>query len=316
MKKKTKVANTVLKMVGEELLVTPEMAEQFLQVNMPGSRTVSPKHVDELVHDMEKGTWRRSPQPICFDTEGRLIDGQRRLQAIAITQKPQLMMVVRNCPKSCIDHLDCGRQRSIVTRIRMGYPELNWISTKATSVCNILQSCWRQMMPTQDDKAKYMIQHKDALLWVMRTYRATGTGVEKASIRSAIMVAYEAGVDGQLLVDLCNILADPGAVAASGDLADQNFHQLRNYLIARTVRFNSGGNENRTVFYIVGQAIQETSQGMKLSNLDKVARFPFSVTGLNNEVVYKPSKFPPILGVDASNPKAKKGRAPKKAQKN
>lgn len=313
MSKKNKTANTVLKMVGEEVLVTPEMAEQFLRTNMAENRTISAKHVDGMLHDMVRGTWRRSPQPVCFDTEGRLIDGQHRLHALMLSKTPQLMFVVRNCPRSCVDHIDCGRKRSIVDRIKVGYPELHWISTRATSLCNILQYCWRHMMPTQDEKAKYLIDHKESIMWIMRNYRATGHGFQKAAIRAAIMVAYENGVDGRLLLDLCDILADPGAVALSGDLADQNFHQLRNYLLARAVRFNSGGGENKTVLYIVGQAIQETAQGQKLSNLDKVVRFPFPVSGLNNEVVYTPSKFP--LQGSGSNSQTKKESASKRAKK-
>lgn len=280
------------KMTGEEILITPEMAEQFLLSDMPGNRSINANYIGTMVRDMEKDTWKRSPQPISFDTDGKLIDGRHRLNALVLSQKPQFMFVVRNCPSSCMDHIDCGRKRGLVDRLRIGYPELHWISTKMTSVCNAIQTCWHHIMPTQDEVAQYMITHKESLLWIARSYKATDYGLQKASIRAAIMLAYEGGIRIRLLQDLCDILADPGAVAHSGDLADQNFHQLRNYLMARAIRVNPTGNEGRALLYIVGQAIHDTVQGQKLSNLDKANRFLFPVKGLKNEVVYTPSKFP------------------------
>lgn len=302
---------TTLKMVGEEVLITPDLAKQFLLTNVPENRNVSAKHVHDMCLDMMKGTWERSPQPICFDTEGRLIDGQHRLHALVAANVPQMMMVVRNCPPACMDHIDCGRRRSICDRIKIGYPDLHWISPKVTSICNILSYCWRHMMPTQDEKAQYMQQHKDSIMWILRNYRALGHGFEKAPIRAAIMIAYENGINEKLLIDLCDILADPGSVAASGALADQNFHQLRSYLLSRAIRFNAGGGENKTVFCIVGDVIHQTVQKKKLEveNLDKVNKFPFPVVGVDNEEVYTPNKFSPLKVRKAAAKKKKKSEA-------
>lgn len=281
---------TAAKMVGQEVLVTPDMAKQFL-ATQENNRHVSSKHVREIALDMMKGSWRRSPQPICFDVNGKLIDGQHRMLALIMANVTLPFFVVRNVPVESADHIDCGRPRNILDRLKIGHKELYWISQSDTSIANILSYCWRSMMPTQDEKAKWLRQHQESLMWIDATYTAREHGFRKAAIRAAIMEAYENKVDTQILVDLCEIMADPGNVAKSGDLAEKNFHQLRNYLVARAVRFNAGGGENKTVFKIVGQAIYDTSNGFSLSNLDKVERFPFKVVGIDGEEVYSPSDF-------------------------
>lgn len=293
MKKNSSTAattTTTSKMVGQEIMVTPEMAQQFLDTQ-DNNRHVNPKHVREIALNMLKGSWRRSPQPICFDVNGKLIDGQHRMLALIMANLTLPFFVVRNVPVESADHIDCGRPRNILDRLKIGHKELFWISQSDTSIANILSYCWRSMMPTQDEKAKWLLQHQEALMWIDSTYTAREHGFRKAAIRAAIMEAYENGVDQQLLIDLCNIMADPGQVAKSGDLAEQNFHQLRNYLVARAVRFNAGGGENKTVFKIVGQAIYETINGEKLSNLDQTERFPFKVVGIDGDEVYSPSLF-------------------------
>lgn len=274
-------------MVGEEILIDPEMAAQFLDLNMP-NRSISPKTVKKYVDDINNGTWRRSPQPICFDTNGKLIDGQHRLTAIVLSGKAQPMVVMRNCPIECTCHLDSGRARSVVDRIRIGNPEMNWVTNRATSIVNLIHYCWSNYLKTQDEMTKYLEQHKDSFYWLSCNYKAREHGFTKAPIRGAIMLAYENAVDETLLRDICLIMDDDTVTAKYSPIANTNLHYLKTYLKARAVRFNSGGGENKTVLNLVAHVIRETTQGHITASLECVPTFCYTVTGIDGEVIYAP----------------------------
>lgn len=61
--------------------VTPEVAKSWLQKNGM-NRRLSKSHVSRLAHQMREGKWVLNGQTICFDTDGRLLDGQHRLNAV------------------------------------------------------------------------------------------------------------------------------------------------------------------------------------------------------------------------------------------
>lgn len=61
--------------------ITPEMAERYLQINGKNRRK-SNDHIARLARKMSQGRWIVNGQTISFDIDGRLIDGQHRLEAI------------------------------------------------------------------------------------------------------------------------------------------------------------------------------------------------------------------------------------------
>jgi hypothetical protein len=64
-----------------QVLITPEMASIFLQKNV-GNRRVSKDRVNVLAEQIQKGNWIYDANPIRFDVNNILIDGQNRLMAI------------------------------------------------------------------------------------------------------------------------------------------------------------------------------------------------------------------------------------------
>lgn len=64
--------------------VTPEMASDWLTSRRwPHNRRISPAITGKYLKDVREGRWKTTRQGIIFDTEGYLIDGQHRLQALA-----------------------------------------------------------------------------------------------------------------------------------------------------------------------------------------------------------------------------------------
>lgn len=99
-------------MDGTIEVITPEIAKEYLKHNRK-NRTVMPKTVETYARDISRGAFVTTHQGIAFDTDGELLDGQHRLLAIIVANKPATMMVPRDVPKEAALVTDRGVTRSI-----------------------------------------------------------------------------------------------------------------------------------------------------------------------------------------------------------
>jgi hypothetical protein len=93
-------------------LITPEMAQAWLDrggVN----RKPSERAIMKLVYAINLGEWDLTGETIKLDREGRVRDGQHRLQAIIRSGKAVQCIVVRGIPESAFDKIDTGKSRSM-----------------------------------------------------------------------------------------------------------------------------------------------------------------------------------------------------------
>lgn len=86
--------------------ITPQEAGAILATKNTKNRRVNKNHVKSLALDMINGTWRYNADPIRFDANGTLIDGQHRLYAIAISQVAELCKLVYGLNPECIKSID------------------------------------------------------------------------------------------------------------------------------------------------------------------------------------------------------------------
>lgn len=98
-------------MQTEIVKITPEIAESYLSKNVK-NRNIAPSRVDGYARDMVTGRWLFNPNPIVFDTEGVLIDGQHRLHAIVKAKIAVEMLVMRGAPCESINIIDFNKPRS------------------------------------------------------------------------------------------------------------------------------------------------------------------------------------------------------------
>lgn len=287
------------KMTAEECFITPDMAMDFLRHN-ERNRKLSPTHIGSMVMDMQNGTWDRSPSGIAFDENGDLVDGQHRLKSIVQSGIGHWMLVIRNAPRG--SHLDTGRHRTSYDNIRMAYPDLGWVCPRATGIGSTLRYSFKPLYKTQDELAKYLSDHENALLWTLELAKTcTANGFRKSPVLAAIMIAYENGVDTRILEGLAHIFKNADNQVQYDALVNQSLHQLRNYICARQIRFASGGHENRTLLYLVSQALYEISKGIILSDMDVMKPYPFTIIGRDGEVIYRPAA--PVPGNPPKPPK-------------
>lgn len=117
---------------AEEMLVTPEQAMEWLSEKNKHNREMRPARLKQYIEDINGERWARTGETIKFDTNGNLLDGQHRLQAIFETGKAQRCLVARNVPPSSFMHIDTGavRQGGDVLSIA-GYENAKLLSAAA-----------------------------------------------------------------------------------------------------------------------------------------------------------------------------------------
>lgn len=94
-------------------LITPAAARKWLVDNASHQRPISRFTINRYKAEMADGKWILTHQGIGFDTQGRLIDGQHRLTAIAEADVPVWCMVARGVDPEAFDRLDKGKTRSL-----------------------------------------------------------------------------------------------------------------------------------------------------------------------------------------------------------
>lgn len=93
-------------------VISPDQAFAYLERNT-GNRHVRQDHVARLARDMTTGNWRLNGEPISFDREGNLINGQHRLWACTMAKTSFETVVVRGVESEAYTTIDIGRAKSM-----------------------------------------------------------------------------------------------------------------------------------------------------------------------------------------------------------
>lgn len=157
-------------MKTEIVTITPEMAREMLKANK-SNRTLRKSKVLMYAHDMKNGKWNLTGQGITFGKDGRLLDGQHRLQAIAFANVPIKLLVVTDA--DIVGTYDCGIQRTFVDQFKLAN-EMNTGPLYTTNGMAICRLCYqieksgsvnRKSMPTISDLETFILDNKEGLDW-------------------------------------------------------------------------------------------------------------------------------------------------------
>lgn len=120
--------------------ITGEIARAMLEQNT-SNRPVSRREVERLKRILEYGKWRYNGEAIKFDKTGHLKDGQHRLTAIAESNIPAELLVVRDLDAEAFTTLDQGRKRTGGDVLFMrGVKRYNAASVACAAVYRILKN--------------------------------------------------------------------------------------------------------------------------------------------------------------------------------
>lgn len=98
--------------------VTPELAAEWLARN-PHNRTLNASAVAQFATDMSEGRWTFTGQPVIFDTNGNLSDGQHRLTAQVKAGTTLDWVVIGGIAANAQNYIDIGRPRSVADQLQI-----------------------------------------------------------------------------------------------------------------------------------------------------------------------------------------------------
>lgn len=99
--------------------VTPDIAKRWLGRNVM-NRNVRELIVDGYARDMAAGKWELTGEPIKFERDGTLLDGQHRLHAVIKSNTTVLMFVVRGLDRHAQRVMDTGSKRTASDALTLG----------------------------------------------------------------------------------------------------------------------------------------------------------------------------------------------------
>ena len=99
-------------------MVTPDVADDILRHRLyENQRRVRDKWAGVLADSIRTNSFVRTHQPIAFDEDGMLIDGQHRLHAIVRAKKGQVLDVALNVPIDTVFAIDRMAARRIADQL-------------------------------------------------------------------------------------------------------------------------------------------------------------------------------------------------------
>lgn len=99
--------------------INPEQAAEWLNTRFEYERSLRKSYVETLVRDMRTGNWIFNADPIRFNQNGKLMDGQHRLSAIVKSGTTQWFAVV-NLPDEARATIDVGNARTLGDLLQIG----------------------------------------------------------------------------------------------------------------------------------------------------------------------------------------------------
>lgn len=95
----------------KKMIITPDIARQMLEKNA-NNRPLSKKTLERYTRLMKDGEWGITTDAIGFDVNGRLMNGQHRLNAVIESGTEQTFFVVDDLPCDSFGYTDEGRNRT------------------------------------------------------------------------------------------------------------------------------------------------------------------------------------------------------------
>lgn len=106
---------------------TPEVAHAFLKNRLvQKQRTIRPQHLESLIDDARRGRFKLNGQTVIIDSDGNLMDGQHRLEAVVRSGVGFWSVVVRGINPAYFCTIDSVTRRSAGDTLKsLGYSNTN-----------------------------------------------------------------------------------------------------------------------------------------------------------------------------------------------
>lgn len=183
--------------------IGPPKALEYLGKSK-GNRRLNQHAVNRYAADMLREKWVLSPQGISFDTNGVLIDGHTRLNAIIKSGKTVKITVFRNVPPETVAFLDYGKNRvgkDILAREGVA------ASSKVMSMTKAAILGWNSRPSgdvSEDQQVTVAMENLADIEWILEEL---GRG-QRAPVAGAVLRAVVNEGQTERLRKFCNSLRD------------------------------------------------------------------------------------------------------------
>jgi len=116
--------------------VTPAMAAEWLTNRNNHNRKMSASRVATYIAEMRRGDWQYNGDPIRFDINGTLLDGQHRLSAVVGAAVTARFVLATGLPTESQDTMDQGGKRNVNNML-----DLRGVANP-NHVAAVGQMCW------------------------------------------------------------------------------------------------------------------------------------------------------------------------------
>jgi hypothetical protein len=177
------------------MLITPELAALFESLETDHQRHANELTVDGYRRDMENSRWLETGDAFRFDTQGRLVDGGHRADAIKASGKVVRSLVVFGVQPEVALVIDSGRVRS--TGNTLGFYGIPNYSEAAGAIPRLIaaeKGKWvkpsRYIKPTREEILVYYTSHPElADLITDAARRTSGTRRIPRATTTAVAIA-------------------------------------------------------------------------------------------------------------------------------
>ena len=226
-------------------MVNPERAHQLLATQIH-NRRLNKKRVAELAYAISHDMWTESPDAVCIDKYGRLINGQHRLNAIIQANKPVLLTIAYDVPTDAV--IDRGLERSVgdseymrgLIPIELSSGQIQAVITRYLSIASPSEG---DRCP-EDIRVKFSNENRDNILAAVTISKCGASRniarrlCVKASVQAAILAALISGVSYTALTRFAEIV-NTGMIDGASESAAIIF---RNWLLN-----NSDNNRSQSI---------------------------------------------------------------------
>jgi hypothetical protein len=186
------------------MTVTPPHAFYWLSNHLGPNRALSPFQLNFLVDEIESLRWKVTHQGLAFDWDANLRDGQHRLSAVLVADKPIKVRVTVGLSLQSTLAIDVQRSRSLrdfygIQGVRMSHSFAAAINRARHGAVQ-----YRGRLGAEASFDFYQ-EHEEAFVWLHSQLPSDIKGVTLASVLAAIIRAYY-HVDRQRLAAFCRVL--------------------------------------------------------------------------------------------------------------
>ena len=199
------------------MTVTPTMALNWLENANSHNRNVSDAYAARLARDIKEDRWLLTHEGIAFDRNGVLLDGQHRLWAIVLADKPVRLYVWQGITTDALMAINNGKPRAAADILTLAGGHGTVSHRELAILRAMLCAGGSPVRLTTAEVGQKLTKHREAIRFAMENLprnlriKGIGTGDTRAVVARAFYSA-----DRSRLIRFCDILRT-GMATEQGD---------------------------------------------------------------------------------------------------